>query len=170
MALFPLGLLIAWGLFRRGRKANSSIFSEENLQEYSGLALEIEGLARLESGDFSNTLAKRLNNIFSMTYPAVRPAENIGFEILQGVDLEDPNNFIQRWSKYKDPAQSVRDFVLWLRYNKAPQKFNSTLDFAKFLKSKKYMAKSAAAVAAGIDSKIDKISGLTEIYSSYGSM
>lgn len=120
------------------------------LSPYAKYAKWINAMARYESGDYSNTLTKEANNIYSMGFPSQRPAVNIGSFALPGAGIDEPPLF----SKYKNYDQATQDLLLWFKYNKFPTNIGSVESFVHALKDKKYFALDAQSYLAGLKSKL----------------
>ncbi|MEQ9219284.1 MAG: hypothetical protein RLO17_14640 [Cyclobacteriaceae bacterium] len=91
-------------------------------------------MARVESGDYTNTLTKEANNIFSMGYPTVRPSANIGSYVLDNAGPDEPKKF----SKYKSYDQAIKDLLLWFDYNNFPKDIATLESFVHGLKDHGY--------------------------------
>jgi uncharacterized FlgJ-related protein len=143
------GLLIPFLIFLNG--INRKIKPQNDyflyFSKYRKLIKYIAAMARLESGDYTNTLSRDLNNIYSMRFPRVRPATNIGSTVLIGVD---GGNF--EWSKYKSYQQATSDLLLWMDYNKFPKQVSSVDQFAQELKNRSYFTSSLSFYTAGLKS------------------
>jgi uncharacterized FlgJ-related protein len=92
-------------------------------------------MAKHETSNFSSELATKYNNFFGMGFPRDRKAINTG--------RTDRKVEGQYMSVYKDLNQSVKDFLLWLDYNKFPANLSSPEDFVRVLKDKGYFVDSA---------------------------
>lgn len=102
----------------------------------------IAAMARHESGDFTNTLSTKYNNIFSMGYPTRRPASNQGKtpKMIEGIFH----------SVYKNYDEAVKDLMLWFDFVNFPKDLSSVDTFAQALRDKGYYTDTVANYTRGL--------------------
>jgi hypothetical protein len=118
------------------------------LSKYGSYAKWIEAMAIHESGNYTNTLSTQANNIFSMGFPSVRKASNIGPIKLTKQGYQEPAEF----SKYRNYDQAIKDLILWLDYNKFPTDIKDLNSFIYGLHSKGYFKQDPIAYLKAVES------------------
>tara|TARA_Y100001980_G_C14555446_1_gene343978 strand:+ start:5347 stop:5676 length:330 start_codon:yes stop_codon:yes gene_type:complete len=109
-------------------------------------------MAKHESGNYTNTLSTKYNNIFSMGYPIKRPAVNAGSTPLDGAGKDEPALF----SVYKSRDQAIEDFILWLDYHNFPTNLTRVEDFIAGLKDKDYFTQDEKTYLEGVRTWLQK--------------
>lgn len=100
------------------------------LSPWGKYAKWIDAMSKLESGNYTNTLARKYNNIFSMGRPYTRPRVNNGYteETFEG----------QQMSIYSSYDQAIQDLILWLDYFNFPTSLSTVEEFVSELKRDGY--------------------------------
>lgn len=84
-----------------------------------------------ESGDFTNALTRKHNNVFGMQHPRVRRTTSIG---AYG-DAEKKKNI---YASYRSVEDAVKDLFLYYEARKINKKQHSISRYVRVLKSKTY--------------------------------
>lgn len=82
--------------------------------------------AKVESGNFTNNLVKKHNNLFGMKHPNVRPTTSIGSK----ARAEGKNGYAQ----FNSAVDSIVDYLLWLEYHKELKVYKTTDQYVAMLK------------------------------------
>lgn len=91
----------------KNRVSGSRIFDLIGYLRWRPYATWIEAMARHESGNFTNTLSKNYNNIFSMGFPKFR------------MNVATPSGFYtegQQMARYDSWDLAIEDLMLWFVY------------------------------------------------------
>lgn len=114
--------------------------------KYRKLRPYVEAQAKLESGNYTNTLSVKYNNLFGMRAPSVRPSVQAGTVVLTNVDGGN-----HRWQVYDSHEQAVKDLTLWFDYTKFPTEVSNSLEFVTELKKRNFFEVSINQYLAGIN-------------------
>lgn len=144
------GLLIAFIVFRK--RVNTSAMEYDLLIQkiltdngYSpNMARMIAAVSRHETGNYSSSVFKTLNNMFGMRFPRER----------QTTALYESDS---KYSVYTDAADSVRDMVLYLNARRYPFNFNSVRDLVETMKEKGYFEDSIDNYLQGVERALPKV-------------
>jgi flagellum-specific peptidoglycan hydrolase FlgJ len=98
--------------------------------------------ARFESGNFTNSLTKNHNNIFSMRHPKIRSTTSLG----PLANAEGRTGY----ASYSSIESATEDFILWLNFTNIPTKL-TTNNYVKLLKAKRYFEASEKHYKKGIN-------------------
>jgi hypothetical protein len=106
----------------------------------------LDAMAKYESGNYTNSLSTKYNNIFSMGFPKSRKATNIGKtpKLYEG----------QFMSVYRSRNQAVADLLLWFEYNNFPAGLTTVDGFVRALKENGYFAQDEDQYLNGIKSQM----------------
>lgn len=131
-----LGLLSVFALSRMAK--NNNLRPEHSpalfFSEYANYMSYIGAMAKYESGNYKNKLAKDYNNIFSMTTPFQRPQISTG----KTKRICNIDNQCTQWQIYNSYSEAIEDLILWLDYNKFPTDLKTVDEFVIELKNKRY--------------------------------
>lgn len=100
--------------------------------KYRELAKYVEAQARHESGNYTNTLTKRYNNIFSMRKPYVRPQISVG----DSGTISTIDNDSTKWQVYSNYTQAIEDLMLWMDYTRFPKTVGSVDDYSREMRAR----------------------------------
>jgi hypothetical protein len=119
------------------------------LGRYSKLSRFVYAQQRHETGDFKSPVFRRYKNPFGMKTAINR--EQLGRPgPLLPVDKEGkPQGSYQQYRSY---YQSVRDFKLWLEYNRFPEFVLTPFNYVRELKKRKYFEDTESNYLNGIKS------------------
>jgi flagellum-specific peptidoglycan hydrolase FlgJ len=98
--------------------------------EYAPYLDWIVAQSQHETGNWKSKLFTQYNNLFGMKVPTRRKFFGIG-----GVPAPDGGEY----ANYKTWADSAKDFLEWLRYNKFPTDLGSVDTYVKVLMEKRYL-------------------------------
>lgn len=107
------------------------------LSKYSKYSEWIEAQAKHETNNYTSDVFKRANNLFGMKNANKR--EQLGFKV-EG----DP------YRHYNNVGDSIRDFLMLLRYNRFPTNFKTPTEFVSKLKSQGYFGDTFANYLNGV--------------------
>lgn len=145
LIILAVFLLISLGFLQQS-KANPKLSLRLRTSKYRKYADWIDAMSKYESDNYTNTLSKKYNNIFSMGYPSVRPAKNIGSTPLDGAGDQEPDLF----SAYSSRDQAIEDLLLWMDYKEIPNNIGTVESFVAALKDKKYFAQDEKTYLEGV--------------------
>lgn len=103
------------------------------MTKYGDLLPYIEAQAKHETGNFSSSVYKSLNNMFGMKHPSSRPYVGV-----KGTAASD-GGFYQ---KYSSDFESLHDLFLWMDYTKFPTTVTNSDHFVEELKKRSYFGAS----------------------------
>lgn len=133
--LFVAGLLILWLLFRP-KKSNDRIIREIiERSNYRQMADLIVAQAKHETKGYRSAIFNENNNFFGMKMPEKRQTKAVGINRNHAV--------------YKSKSDSVKDYLLWLDYNKFPIITRADV-FVTELKRKRYFTDTIENYTKGI--------------------
>lgn len=135
LLIILVGLLLIFLFGKRTGKRIKPINNPLLLNSrFAAMASLIEAMAKHESGNYSNRLSREYYNIFSMGFPRIRPALNIGSSKAFDSQGKEPSN----WSVYSSYDMAIKDLILWFEYTKFPTNLTTPFQFARELKSRGY--------------------------------
>lgn len=111
------------------------------LTKYRMLLPYITAQAKHETGNFTSSVYKNLNNMFGMKHPTVR--QSVG---VQGTLASDGGYY----QKYNSDLDSLHDLFLWMNATNFPTGLDSIEDYAKQLKARNYFGASLEAYTNGL--------------------
>jgi uncharacterized FlgJ-related protein len=82
--------------------------------------------AKVESGNFTNNLVRKHNNLFGMKHPSVRPTTSIGARARAEGRVG--------YAEFKSAVDSILDYLLWLEYHKELKVYKTTDQYVTMLK------------------------------------
>lgn len=122
----PLILGLSGFILLKKRKLKiDSDFSYIENTEYSGLKNLIIAQSKVESAGYTSALFLRSNNAFGMKNASIR--DQLGYMV-----IGDP------YRHYSSLSESIKDFVLWLRFVGFPAKNQTVEEYAGNLKRLNY--------------------------------
>ena len=131
MPIFVVILLVLFLLWMMFGRAQSGQTPEEAINQtflgtkYQKYIPNIIALSRIESGNWTNTLTREANNIFSMSKPYKRNYVAVG--TFQRPNIDD-NQLFLKYSSYK---QASEDFYLYMQYVNFSTGYDTCEEFNK---------------------------------------
>ena len=134
-----IGFSLLSGLFLLWKTTNLKRIQIQNsllwyFSKYRELKPYVSAMAKYESGNYTNTLAKEYYNVFSMTMPRSRPEISIG--ATGETSLID--NQVNQWQIYNSYTMALKDLFLYFDFMDFPDKVNSVDLFVRELKDRGY--------------------------------
>ena len=110
-----------------------------------------------ESANYTSNVFKANNNAFGMKQPKVRPTTSIG-----GGTAAPSSEGTTPYARYKDVADSAKDLVLWLQYNRVDLSGVTTAQqYATILKDKGYYGNTMSEYITGVTYYLGKAGDYT---------
>lgn len=111
-----------------------------------GMARMIAAVARHETGNYTSSVFKTLNNFFGMKAAKVRPHHQ---------DYVSKGSL--NYAGFHSPANSVRDFVMYLDYVGYPRNFDYVGDLVAKMKSHGYFEADLNEYVNGVQKALPKV-------------
>jgi uncharacterized FlgJ-related protein len=99
--------------------------------------------AKLESGEFTNNLTRKGNNLFGMRHPKIRRTTSLG----PTMRAEGRAGY----AKFESIEKSVEDLLLYLECRNIPDTFAIAHNYARVLKEKHYYESSSGDYTRGLN-------------------